>query len=77
MDEVVWRWGENSGFSTARFDTMHPDGIHRMGRTVNIAVWPDRPGFRIAGTERVMCNLSFALWLRDKCQVFYNEWGEY
>lgn len=76
-DDIRWQTHENSGFATARFDTLSPDGRHRMGRTVNIAVWPDRPGYRFAGTGRIMCNLSFVIWLQDKCQVFYNEWGDF
>lgn len=76
-DEVVWQTREYSGFATARFDTLSPDGTHRLGKTVNIAVWPDRPGYRFAGTDKVMSNLSFVLWLQDKCQVIYNEYGEF
>lgn len=66
-----------SGLHTARFDTLSSDGKHRLGKTVNIAHWPERAEYRFSGTQDTMTALAFKCWLEDKCQVFFNEYGCY
>lgn len=84
LEDINWCINEYSGFHTARFDTLidkydNKGRQYRSGRSVDIAFWQDgRPSpFMFSGQGKLMCTLSFALWLQGKCQVYYNEYGEY
>lgn len=84
MEDIIWRHSENSGFHTARFDTLidkydNKGRQYRAGQSVNIAFWQDgrQSPFMFSGQGKSMDTLSFALWLMNKCQVRYNEYGEF
>ncbi|EIZ87118.1 hypothetical protein WYO_0155 [Methylobacterium sp. GXF4] len=84
-DEVQWRksapQGQHAELWTARFDTLSEDGSHRLGRTVSAAYWPAKGTYAFTAPDvgRVVDagELAFKCWLQDKCQVFFNEWGEF
>lgn len=84
LEDIHWRNNENSGFKSARFDNLIPKydnkgNQYRAGKSVNIAYWEDgRPNpYMFSGRGISMSLAGFKVWLCNKCQVAYNEWGEF
>jgi hypothetical protein len=84
IEEIVWEDNHHSLFKSARFDKLmdkYDDNgnQYRSGQSVNIAYWKDdRDNMFMISGGRVSMNLAgFKVWLCNRCQVKYNEWGEY